>query len=804
MRGLFLFVAAALGLAAGSASAQEAPDRPVLGSTLTAPILADLPSGSSVYSMLDAAIAEVIADRADTGGLYAGEAARVGSHGSSWTQTLFRVGDADITNPDRGGTPLLMPGVNLWERVEVTTGLLPVEVNSAGVAVTLVPRRPSAVWTRTVEATGAAAPLLAGQTVVGAPALATQHAWLDGHVLMSGPLQPGRLGIVFAGGFTASSRFERIDTTNTIDSNVASAFTHLVFTPNRSDEVRLLGWLEHSGTPYANRVAFAQPAASETSDAVHGQIAWDHKSPGGATWTLFGSGARRGHSNDLAPSAGIVVDRLTDGPVPELLNPRDGSDTTWGLGARVSSAPMRASGTANLLRGGVSLSGAGVTAGSGFTGRIGELVGGLPARVWDYTSPATASHWADTVLALYATDTITPHPRVSLEAGLRFEALRASADGSASSVSWNNWLPRGNLRYEIIDFARIAAIAGFARYGERLPLNDLAYGDPLSPSAQVFRWDTAPANPRLSDLGPLVARVGPGTGGNSGFVSIDPNLARPYTDEFVAGFESRPGDASIIRLVTVARREKQLLGVTNVGVPESMYIAGTITDTGDAGGESKLLPVYNRPPSTFGLDRYVLSNPPDDESTFVGVDLTLQADLKRLWLMAGATAGRSEGLAANVGYLPLENDPGVLGDVFIDPNSRTFAQGRVFTERGYTIKTAGVLRLPWDVKVGYAARYQDGQMFSRLVVVPGLNQGAEAIRTFRNGGWRFTYNATLDVRLQKSVTAGNQRVVFVLDAYNLLNMGLETEELTLAGPNSRVTTAVQPPRTIHLGLRIPF
>src|SRR5437773_2618214 len=83
-----------------------------------------------------------------------------------------------------------------------------------------------------------------------------------------------------------------------------------------------------------------------------------------------------------------------------------------------------------------------------------------------------------------------------------------------------------------------------------------------------------------------------------------------------------------------------------------------------------------------------------------------------------ATAGRSEALSANVGFSPLENDHGVLGEVFLDPNARTFAQGRVFTERGYTIKTAGVFRLPWDLKLGYAARYQDGQHFARLVIVP--------------------------------------------------------------------------------------
>ena len=37
-----------------------------------------------------------------------------------------------------------MPGVNVWERVDVATGLMPIDVNAPGMAVTLMPRRPAA------------------------------------------------------------------------------------------------------------------------------------------------------------------------------------------------------------------------------------------------------------------------------------------------------------------------------------------------------------------------------------------------------------------------------------------------------------------------------------------------------------------------------------------------------------------------------------------------------------------------------------------------------------------------------------
>jgi hypothetical protein len=214
--------------------------------------------------------------------------------------------------------------------------------------------------------------------------------------------------------------------------------------------------------------------------------------------------------------------------------------------------------------------------------------------------------------------------------------------------------------------------------------------------------------------------------------------------------------------------------------------------------------VLNRSPSTFGADQYLLTNPSDHEATFVGIELSAQSSYKNFFYTFGGTAGRSEGLAADIGFTSAENDQGVLGSVFIDPNARTNAQGRLFTERGYTIKTSGAYQLPGDVTLGVAARYQDGQHFARLLTVTGLNQGAEEVRTYRNGRTRFTYTLTLDARLQKAFTVGPNRVTLMADAYNLLNTGTEIEEISVTGPDSRVTSAVQPPRSFRVGLRFSF
>ena len=160
--------------------------------------------------------------------------------------------------------------------------------------------------------------------------------------------------------------------------------------------------------------------------------------------------------------------------------------------------------------------------------------------------------------------------------------------------------------------------------------------------------------------------------------------------------------------------------------------------------------------------------------------------------------------AANRGFLASENDHGLIGEVFTDPNAATNARGRPFTERGYTIKTAGVYRFSNDLRLGISARYQDGQHFARLNIVPDLNQGVEAIRAFVNGKTRFTYTMTFDARLQKEFTVRGYRLTGVLDLYSLFSRRREIEEFVVTGPLSRTVSAVQPPRSIRLGIKLAF
>ena len=759
-----------------------------------------LPS-TDLVELAGAEIPEIIADRVDTGGLSTGDPARTGARGSSWTQTTIRIGAVDLTDPVRGGTPLLLPRPETWDRAEVATGMMPVAVNAPGLAIGLTPRLPGDAWHGSIGVAASWPTINAGSSSDRPPSIARLDSWGDFSGTAGGPMSD-RSGLFAAASGTRSVRFERADPLE-LHANLASVFAHARFTATPDDGVGLVGWFQRAEYPFPNRIAFGQRSAAERTNGLHVQGSWDH-ARSGSPWTssTFAGVTVGDRRNDLIPSAEIVMERVTDGPVPELLERGASTARTWTAGTR----GIRTSARQQLVVG-VEGSGAGADARSAFSGRIGEMLNGVPARVWDYTAATTPSTWSETGLSLYASERIALGSRTTVDAGVRFETVRAN--NGTQTNAFNDVFPRAGFRIALTDTLSTAAFVSIGRYGHRVPLADLAWGDPSAPHGTVSIWN-APAGfgaaPAVTP-GALVARVGPGSGGSPSFSAIDPALKRPYLEELIAGAEGKPNRFSTVRLTALARRDRHLIGAVDVGVPESTYTVLYVPDHGvDEHGsqDDQLLPVYNRDPATFGADRYLLTNPRDEDSTFVGGELTFETQTEHLYLLMGATAGRSEIIAANRGFNAVENDSGVIGDVYMDPNSRTYAQGRPFTERGYTLKWSGAYRWNTGASFGLVARYEDGQHFARIVIVPGLNQGTEQVRAFRNGKTRFTFINTLDARYLQPFRLGRLHLQASVDVYNLLATALEIEEYPVTGPLSRTTTAVQPPFAMHVGIKIPF
>lgn len=752
--------------------------------------LGALPSSPDVWSLVDAAAPVTFSDRLDSGGVASGEPARLGSHASSWTQTTVRDGTIDVTDPLLGGTPLLYPAIDALGAVTITTAAAPVGVLTPGPVVTLMPVLPGTRWHAT--ATAALAPSRSPGRALPPP-IDTLTSWNRAGIVAGGPLG-ARAGLTIAASRLRSTHSER-DEQAGLPGNVDSLSAGAILTPAAAQRVGLHAGLQRTRTAFEDRARLRDRSAASRKRFVQARVEWD----GGNSapwWIDAGVASMR---DNVASSSDVngSIERLRDGPVPSLTWHAPGSRDRWTL--RAGAAPRAARDHRHDLRAGVEVSGSRAALTPFGIGPIGERVDGIPARAWLYTGQGWSA--ATTGVAAYASDRYEPAARLTIDAGARLDVLHGAA--APASLTWTTISPRVRARWTAA--ARMSAFGAYSRYQDALPLVDLAFGAGAAPQADVYRWTDPDGDGFVqpAELGVLIARAGPGSAG--GRSSIDPRLARPYVDEFVAGVDLRLAGAWDVRFAGISRRERRLLAVTDSA---AAYDVRFVPDPGlDLGSpvDDQQLPIYARAPRTFGQDRYELTNPRGLEAGFDGFELTVDGAIgRRLRMRAGGTATRSHGSAASRGFLASENDQGLPGELFVDPNAATYADGRLFFERGYSAKWSASYAGPRGLRAAAVARYQDGQNFARLVIVGDLPQGPEAIRAYPNGDSRFTYTLTVDARLAQAWRIGRVRVTALLDVNNLLDTANEVEEDVVSGPAFRTPTARQPPRVVRAGLRIAY
>jgi len=765
-------------LAPGAARAQvPLPEQPLVGSTFTADLLRALPATNNPLAVLEAAQVETISSRVPTGGLDIAPAPAIGGLLNSWTQTQFRIGDVSITDPRAGG-PLLLPLLPFFDRVTTVTGAMEIDDNAPGVSMTLEPVRPGTTWSRAVEGMFAAPAFVAGVSGTVPAVDRVEHAQ-EGAVSLGGPLSD-RVGISVAGSWRNLSH-TALPSADATSDRAASAFAHFVVAATPRDEFRALGIVQRITT------------VASTDTVLHVQSTWERRGGDARVgWRVFGGYTDRGLTAPLPRT--LQLDTLTSDPIATAIDTGAGSAQRLTAGARIT--PPRSSRAPTV---GVDVERLGVHVDPIGLDEIRELVNGVPARLWTFRAGSAADTRAATTVAVFGSERLTSGP-FTLDAGLRLDMVSAAADAAADGVRWTTWLPNVKARWHVFDTAGVALVASYRRSAYQMPLNVLSIGDAAAPFADVSRWNGG-------TIGPLIARVGPGTGGDPSLTRIDPGLERPTTDELVLAVRARPRRGLELELARIVKREQPLLALVDTGVASSEYTAVQVPDPSflpDSPVGAPFVTAYSRPPGSYGRDRYLLTNRTDDPATSWALELNVRASTDRLTLMAGAALTEAVGTAAAVGFLPSQNDQDVIGNVFVDRNSATQARGQLFQDRSHVLKIGFAYRLPGRASVGSLLRYQDGQPFSRVVVAPALTQGPTLVRSYANGGSAFTFTTTVDVRVQKTFTSGRSDIAAIVDVYNLPNLGNEVSEYVVTGPAFRTPTALQPPLTAVAGLRVTF
>lgn len=766
-----------------------------------------LPKSGSVYGLIERSDPLVVTERIEGGGAYT-DPQRLASSGASWTQTSFRLGDADVTDPDRTGFAMFYPNLDTLQAVSVTTAGLPPDGYGGGTSVMLVPRMPASTWQRTIQFDGSPPAFQSVNPLPAAASVARLRSLNEASFVVTGPLSE-RLGLLLAGGIARATRVER-DRAVYMDSRARTLSTHLTYKATPRDDVRLFAQSDGLSFPVAGRAALVNPGLEQTGRSTLFSTTWDRTARVGLTWSanvtyaVATSGAAMAGTPVLA-----TMERLRDGPVGDLAASTSGRRQRNSFSWRGDPGPVAWLGRRHLPQFGASLLWTGVTRNAPGTSLIGELVDGEPARAWQYSTDGAPSRAGGRELALWATDEIPVTSRIDLNLGLRATTTAAFRNGEATGIKWRALSPSISATWRALPDDRLTLVIGAAQYAARLPLNYLSFGDPHGLAGTVHLWNDLNHDQRLqaNEVGLTVAAVGPCCA-NGRLNTIAADLHAPRTTEIRVSLQTRLTEHLVLRLGGTDRLTYALIQPVNAADTAGNFSLTHVEDTGLnllGPEDDQLLPIFSRLPLSFGADSYVLRNVEGNTARDHGLDLVLERPFRGRWgMLIGATAHKSAGTGGNRGFRPDENDQGVLGEVFSDPNAATSTPGRLFFERGYVVKWSAMYQLPYGLRGGTAARYQDGQHFTRVVIAPGVEQGVDFIPALPRGLTRFTYTFTLDTRLEKQIRMGGGQASVILQVFNLLNTNNEVEENEVSGPAFRAATAVQPPRSVRLGLHFTF
>jgi hypothetical protein len=790
------------------------------------------PSAHNVWSLVENQDLSATTNRIDVGGLWGSIPALFSSRGGcSWTQNIYLLNGLDVTDPYLTGVPLFYPDFYSLRFTQLTTAGLPSHTLSPGGYLNLVSQEGSALqhggdsffFTHRKLQSSNISPTLENEGIFESHSF---NHLAEGNFHLSGPLVSNKL--FFFTSLSASHTSRNLaDYEGDDQSSVYSSFLSLKYRANPESTFRFI-WtgqiVTHPSFGAERHVPFQ--STSDRKDIYNVfQAIWDSRIQENHSLKVglcFAQGDMRSDFQDgfHEQHGSEIFQNMPSGVAPYAYRDKRNSLTLLIKGDSLASRFLKAS---HRFQYGLKIQHC-------FSSSHKEILDNLhlryfnsdPLEIIKYNTPANHREQA-LHMNLFAQNSVTFSNFISFYFGFNLAASMGWIPQNSTSsfteedfgfqrekgkISWLNISPRIGFILPLTQSKKLALKISAARYYFTLPLIYLTYGNPGALGGLAYSWTDKNKDNMYQEgeAGKLLRREGPF------FSRIDPDLKRPYSDEYTISLVHHLGTNWYLSLGGFYRECRNLVETVNTGVPFSAYEPLQIFDIGDdriADTDDDLaFTVYNQKEETLGQDFFILTNhePEKRKSRYHGFDITLVKKYSpRFSFFFSFTATSAEG-KTSPGNTEWENDDGVIGSLYDNPNTLINAKGRTRFDRAYTGRVGFNYLAPFDIRVGCIIKYYDGQPFSRKIIVEGMEQGPFFIQAHPRGVSRYEYSRTVDIRLEKILNLGKARMRIILDGFNILNRGLATEENEWTGPEYplRYATEIQSPRVFRLGLSYEF
>ena len=813
------------------------------------------PEGFSLGSALFAREPGTVTEPLDFAGLADNRLGVISQRGFSWTDTAIQFNGLDAGDDYQPGSPQILPDGDAVAATVVRSAFGLTPSTAFGAEIGLFPAQAGDSWHAAISSAGTAGALASNNLPPaagrGAITQSEQYDWFTrDHAELGGPLSRWADVFVSGSGLWAAqaaplaapgtNQNSRLLFGNALGHIRAGAHDRFdaLYSGSRID---LAGWGEPAGMEAlaARRLSpeFLLPdgvaGLNETDHLDFVQAGWTHVWAASAAGTLQ---IRYGDSFAHLDTAPAVVTPINQTSIEMAGGAVTGEPPLTNLAVRA-----RQQIAAAWEPGSVRLAGARhqFMAGGGWRTSSPQnryrtpsdlnliTADGVPAEVVEFNTPLD-SRERIAGASVWATDHMNPVRRLTLDLGLMADFSRGGVPAQSSPfgiytparqvaaqsnlIAWNSVSPRAGLAWQVPHAHGLVMRGAFFRLYAPLAGRYLDYGNPNSLGGSVYQWNDLNGDGWFEpgEQGALLARFG------GPYSSISPTLRRPYADEWNLGAEMPLPLSTLASIHLFRRDEKDRIAAIDTGVTPQDFTPVTILDPGPDGipgtFDDQQLTVYAQNPATLGHDHYLLTNPPGLRTLNSGVNAQLRTAWRGITVSASFVAEKSYG-PTNPGNAIFENDPGVVGALFSDPNTDINATGRAFTDRAFTGKIEALYRLPtrWGgVQISTVADYTDGLAFARMLLVTGLPQGpflvATTPRGSPGGGNRAEHVQNWNLRLSREWPLAFGRIAAAADLLNVTNADLAIQQADLTGLafNSRLPIAIEPPRFVRFEVRYRF
>jgi hypothetical protein len=457
-------------------------------------------------------------------------------------------------------------------------------------------------------------------------------------------------------------------------------------------------------------------------------------------------------------------------------------------------------------------------------------------------SPVNDVHYQ----SVWFNDTWSFSPRLTITAGLRFEAYRDgwpeqqfAPNGHPMLANWTDptyrafvaprtvealdvsntktFVPRIGIAYDLTGDNRTVLKVYF---GQTMWNSADTLADQENPVGRAqLRFEFLPCtasrttgcdlnNNRLLDgpqeLGRLLS-----TQGGAGFVRVDRDLKRPRNNEVSVNVERELREALSGRVSYVYKNMRNIWNEYDALRGPSYTVPFSFTDPGPDNvvgtGDDQTFNTFDRP-RDIGQDR-VYTNPAGDKADFHNVEFAMNRRFSGRWMLL---------TSFEYTWSTMLHDTTGFGRFYsFRPARRLFGDNGIETSTMWNYKIIGRYVAPFSIGLAPSLRVQSGQNYGRTISVPFPGDGSQTVRVEPITANRYPTVSIFDLRLDKSFSFGKAgKVTAMVDMFNLFNSGPPTTlRLTTAGGTVsgivypsfyREVTEILAPRIVRFGVRYNF